>query len=191
MSTLVIVLRAVSLLAFAGPMLLRFIGHPREIRTRARRVGADRVPVAANLATFALFLPSLLIFSGTPESSLSLLLAALGSVLAIAGAALVLRSRMVLGPAWSLVPKADQETDLVTTGPYRLVRHPIYLGLVLLAAGEAIAFSSLPAFAIVLFGIIPTFAWRARAEETLLSRIFGERYEVYQQRTKMIIPHLL
>lgn len=191
MSALVIVLRAISLLAFAAPMLLRFIGPPRESRTPARHGGAARVPVAANLATFALFLPSLLIFSGTPESSLSLLLAALGSVLAIAGAALVLRSRMVLGPAWSLVPKADQETGLVTTGPYRLVRHPIYLGLVLLAAGEAIAFSSLPAFAIVLFGIIPTFAWRARAEETLLSRIFGERYEVYQQRTKMIIPHLL
>ena len=191
MSTLVIVLRAVSLLAFAAPMLLRFIGHPREARMRARHGGADRVPVAANLAAFALFLPSLLIFSGTAESSLSLLLASLGSVLAIAGAALVFRSRMVLGPAWSLVPKADQETGLVTTGPYRLVRHPIYLGLVLLAAGEALAFSSLPAFAIVLFGIIPTFVWRARAEETLLNRIFGERYGVYQQQTKIIIPHLL
>jgi len=191
MSTLIIVLRAVSLLAFAAPMLLRFMGHPREIRTRARHGGADRVPVAANLAAFALFLPSLLIFSGTAESSQSLLLAWLGSVMAVAGAALVLRSRLVLGPAWSLVPRADQETGLVTTGPYRLVRHPIYLGLVLLSAGEALAFSSLPALGIVLFGIIPTFAWRARAEEALLSRIFGERYGVYQQRTKMIIPHLL
>jgi protein-S-isoprenylcysteine O-methyltransferase Ste14 len=105
-----------------------------------------------------LFVPSLLIFSGTAGSSLSLLLASLGSVLAIAGAALVLRSRVVLGPAWSLVPNADQETGLVTTSPYRLVRHPIYSGLVLLAAGEALAFSSLPAFAIVLFAIIPTFA---------------------------------
>ena len=191
MSTLVIVLRAVSLLAFAAPMLLRFIGHSRESRTRARHGSADRVPVAANLAAFALFLPWLLIFSGTTESSLSLLLAWLGSVLAIAGASVVFKSRAVLGPAWSLVPKADQEKGLVTTGPYRLVRHPIYLGLVLLAAGEALAFSSLPAFAMVLFGIIPTFAWRARAEEKLLSRIFGERYGAYQKRTKMIIPHLL
>jgi protein-S-isoprenylcysteine O-methyltransferase Ste14 len=138
-----------------------------------------------------LLLPSLLIFSGAAESSLSLLLAWLGSVLAVAGAALVFRSRAVLGSAWSLVPKADQETGLVTTGPYRFVRHPIYLGLILLAAGEALAFSSLPAFAVVLFGIVPTFVWRARAEETLLSRIFGERHEVYQQQTKMIIPHLL
>ena len=89
------------------------------------------------------------------------------------------------------MPKAGQGTGLVTTGPYRLVRHPIYLGLALLAMGEALAFGSWPAFVITLSGIVPTFAWRARAEEKLLSRTFGEGYAVYQQRTKMIIPHLL
>lgn len=83
---------------------------------------------------------------------------------------------------------ADQGTGLVTTGPYRLVRHPIYLGLAVLAMGEALAFSSWPAFLIVLCGIVPTFAWRARAEETLLSRAFGERYDLYRRQTKMIIP---
>jgi protein-S-isoprenylcysteine O-methyltransferase Ste14 len=44
---------------------------------------------------------------------------------------------------------------------------------------------------IVLFGIVPTFAWRARAEEKLLSREFGERYVAYRTRTRMIIPYLL
>jgi protein-S-isoprenylcysteine O-methyltransferase Ste14 len=89
------------------------------------------------------------------------------------------------------VPTADQGTGLVTTGPYRLVRHPIYLGLALLAMGEALAFGSWPALMIVLSAIVPTFAWRARAEEKLLSRTFGERYAVYRQRSKMIIPYLL
>jgi protein-S-isoprenylcysteine O-methyltransferase Ste14 len=79
---------------------------------------------------------------------------------------------------------------LVTTGPYRLVRHPIYLGLALLAAGDALAFGSWPALMIVLSGIVPTFAWRARAEETLLSRTFGERYALYRKHSKTIIPHL-
>jgi protein-S-isoprenylcysteine O-methyltransferase Ste14 len=134
-----------------------------------------------------LFFPSLLIFSGSSEASMALA----GCLLALAGAVLVLRSRAELGPAWSFVPKADQDTGLVTTGPYRRVRHPIYLGLALLAMGAALAFGSWPAFFIVLSGIVPTFAWRARAEEELLSRIFGERYEVYRQRTKMIVPHLL
>ena len=122
---------------------------------------------------------------------MALPLALSGCLLALAGSALVLRSRAELGRAWSFVPKADEGTGLVTTGPYRLVRHPIYLGLALLAMGEAIAFGSWPALIIVLSGMIPTFAWRASAEEKLLSRTFGERYAVYRQQTKMIIPYLL
>ena len=122
---------------------------------------------------------------------MALPLALSGCFLALAGAALVLSSRAELGPAWSFVPMTDQRAGFVTTGPYRLVRHPIYLGLALLAMGEALAFGSWPAFFIVLYGIVPTFAWRARAEEKLLSRTFGECYAVYRQRTKMIIPHLL
>jgi protein-S-isoprenylcysteine O-methyltransferase Ste14 len=191
MSTLVTVLRTLALLAFAGPMLLGLSGRRGEPRPRARRCGADRAPVVANLAAFGLFFPSLMIFSGSSESSMALLSASLGSLLAVAGAALVVSSRAALGPAWSFVPKADQETGLVTTGPYRLVRHPIYLGFILLAVGQALSFISWPAFLIVLSGIVPTFAWRARAEEKLLSRTFGERYAVYKRQTKMIIPHLL
>jgi protein-S-isoprenylcysteine O-methyltransferase Ste14 len=121
---------------------------------------------------------------------MALPLALSGCLLAVAGAALVLRSRAELGLAWSFVPRADQRTGLVTTGPYRLVRHPIYLGLVLLTLGQALAFSSWLASLIVLVGIVPTFAWRARAEDTLLSRTFGGRYALYRSQTKIIIPHL-
>ena len=144
----------------------------------------------ANLAAFGVFFPSLLIFSGSSKASLALPLAMSGCLLAVAGAALVLRSRAELGAAWSFVPKADHSTGLVTTGPYRLVRHPIYLGLILLALGQALAFSSWFAGLIVLVGIVPTFAWRAGAEETLLSRTFGEHYVLYRRQTKMIIPYL-
>jgi protein-S-isoprenylcysteine O-methyltransferase Ste14 len=189
MSALVIVLRTVSLLAFAGPMLLRVSGRHGEPKMRARQEGGGRAPVVANLSAFGLFFPSLLIFSGSSEASMALALS--GCLLALAGAALVVRSRAELGPAWSFVPEADPGTGLVTTGPYRLVRHPIYMGLALLAMGEALAFGSWLALMIVLSGIVPTFAWRARAEEKLLSRTFGERYAVYRQRTRMIIPHLL
>jgi protein-S-isoprenylcysteine O-methyltransferase Ste14 len=191
MSTLVIVLRTVSLLAFAGPMLLGVSGRHGEPKTRASQEGAGRAPVVANVSAFGLFLTLLLTFSGSSEACMALPLALSGCLLALAGAALVLRSRTELGPAWSLVPRAEQGTGLVTTGPYRFVRHPIYLGLALLAVGQALAFGSWPALIIVLFGIIPTFAWRARAEEQILSRTFGQRYAVYRQRTKMIIPHLL
>jgi protein-S-isoprenylcysteine O-methyltransferase Ste14 len=145
----------------------------------------------ANVAAFGVFFSSLMMVSGSTDSSLAPLSASLGALLALAGTALVLRSRAALGPAWSFVPKAGQDAGLNTTGPYRCVRHPIYLGLTMVAAGEAVAFSSWPASLIVLIGIVPTFAWRARAEEKLLGRTFGDHYAVYRRQTPMIIPYLL
>lgn len=189
MSTFVVVLRAASLLAFAAPLLLTVGGRGRK-RSRGgdRRCGA-RTPVLANLAAFGLFFTFLAAFAGNAEGLVALLLALCGSLLALAGAALVLRSRAELGSAWSFVPMADQGTDFVTTGPYRLVRHPIYLGLALLAMGEAVAFGSWPAVAVVFSAIVPTFMWRASAEESLLAGTFGERYAVYRKQTRMMVPH--
>ena len=189
--TFVIALRAASLLAFAAPLLLTVGGRRRSLDTRPGHGRGDRMPLLANLTAFALFFPSLLAFRGTLEGYAALLLALTGCLLAVAGAALVLRSRMELGPAWSFVPMADQATGLVTTGPYRLVRHPIYLGLSMLAMGEALAFASWPAFFVVLAGIVPTFLWRSSAEEKLLTATFGERYARYRKQAKMIIPRLL
>jgi protein-S-isoprenylcysteine O-methyltransferase Ste14 len=189
--TLVIVLRVVPLLAFAGAMLLSGAGHRAGVKTRPRPSGSDRAPLVANFAAFGVYLPSLLLFSGSSGRSGALLVAVSGALLGLAGAGLVVRSRAELGAAWSLVPRADQVTAFVTTGPYRLVRHPIYLGFTMFATGEAIAFDSWPAFTIVLCGIVPTFLWRARREEKLLSGTFVERYAIYRQRTRMIIPYLL
>ena len=191
MSTLVIVLRTASLLAFAGPMLLGSSGRRGEPKTRGSQKGGGRAPVVANLSALGVFLASLLIGSGSSEAAMALPLALSGCLFARAGTALVLRSRAELGAAWSFVPKADQGTGFVTTGPYRFVRHPIYLGFALLATGQAVAFGNWPALMIVLCGIVPTFAWRARAEEKLLIRTFGERYAAYQQQTRMIIPYVL
>ena len=188
-TTLVIALRAASLLACAAPLLLASRGRHRPRESRHGRGG--RRPLVANLAAFALFFPSLLAFRGPLEGDAALLLALIGGHLALGGAAVVLGSRRALGPAWSLAPRAAKDTGLVTTGPYRLVRHPIYLGLSMLALGETLAFASGPALVIVLAGIVPTFVWRASAEEKLLTATFGDRYAVYRKHTKMILPRLL
>jgi len=191
MSVLVIALRTLCLLLLASPILLRGGARRGKQKMQASREGGGRAPLVANLAAVGLFFSALMFSSGSSAAPIALPLALSGCVLAVAGAALVLRSRAELGQAWSLVPKAEQGTSPVTTGPYRLVRHPIYLGFTLLVMGQALAFSSWLALFVVMFAIVPTFAWRARAEETLLSRAFGECYASYRRRTKMIIPYLL
>jgi protein-S-isoprenylcysteine O-methyltransferase Ste14 len=191
MSILVTLLRAASLLAFAGFILLTIRGRHRSRSRGLDRRRGDPTPVIANVAAFGLFFASLSAFAGNTEGPAALGLALCGCVLAGAGAALVIRSRAELGAAWSFVPMADQGTSLVTTGPYRLIRHPIYLGLSLLALGEALAFSSWPTVAIVFSVIVPTLVWRACAEERLLTDTFGERYVQYRKQTKMMLPHVL
>ena len=191
MSTFVIVLRVASLLAFAAPALLIVGGRGRKRSRGGDRRRGDRTPVVANFAAFGLFFAFLAAFAGNAEGLAALLLALCGCLLALAGVALVLWSRAELGAAWSLVPTAEQGTGLVTTGPYRLIRHPIYLGLSLLAMGEALAFSSWPAVLVVFSAVVPTFVWRAYAEERLLADTFGERYAHYRKLTKMMIPYLL
>src|SRR4029450_10994763 len=189
--TLVIAVRVASLLAFGAPMLLvgrRRLGAPS---MRAGRGHGEGVPVLANMSAFALFLLLLLTLPGAPGGDAALLLALTGCSLAVAGGVIVLRSRMALGPAWTLAPVAHEATGLVTTGPYRLVRHPIYLGLSMLALGQAVAFASWPPFLVLLAGIVPRCVWRAAAEEKVLTATFGQRYALYQARTKMIIPRLL
>jgi protein-S-isoprenylcysteine O-methyltransferase Ste14 len=187
---LVIVLRVASLLAFAAPLLLTFSGRRRAPGAGAGQ-GRNRAPFAENVTACALFYLCLFASPGALEGYAALLLAFAGCALAVAGAAVVLRSRLALGAAWSLVPSADEATGLVTTGPYRLVRHPIYLGFSMLALGQALAFAGWPAFVVLLGGIIPTFVWRALAEEKLLTATFDRRYALYRAQTKLIIPHLI
>ena len=185
------ILRAASLLVFAGPILLTIGRRDRRRGSEGDRRRGDRIPVLANFAAFGLFLASLAVFAEDAEGLVALLLALGGCLLAVAGVALVLTSRAELGSAWSFVPMADQGTGLVTTGPYRFVRHPIYLGLSMLAMGEAMAFGSWQAVVLVLFAIVPTFVWRASAEERLLAHTFGQRYAEYRRQTKMMVPRLL
>lgn len=78
---------------------------------------------------------------------------------------------------------------LVTTGPYRLVRHPGYLGFILSVMGIALALGSLAALAyeIIAVGFI---LWRIRREEAMLAERFGEEYKQYARKTRRLVPFL-
>ncbi|MGE5834597.1 MAG: methyltransferase [Acidobacteriota bacterium] len=184
------ILRCIALLAFAVPMLIRrTVDHRTAGNASGGRLGS-RLPFLANVGAWSLFAGLLIVRSEETAGLTALYLAATGAVVAAGGSAVIQWSRANLGEAWSFIPTAAAQSGLVSTGPYRLVRHPIYLGLSLVALGQAIAFSSRPAFLVVLVAVIPTLLWRARVEEAMLTTVFGDRYLHYKTRTRMIVPYV-
>jgi protein-S-isoprenylcysteine O-methyltransferase Ste14 len=111
----------------------------------------------------------------------------LGLVLAGAGVAFAIWARGRLGRNWSAAVSIREQHDLIRTGPYRAVRHPIYTGLLLAIMGTALIvgeFRALLAFAIAL----ASFYLKARKEDAWLAREFGETFEGHAMQTGLFLP---
>lgn len=117
------------------------------------------------------------------------------SILPVAGVALLalgvivaLWAAVKLGRALTPFPKPVANGRLCREGPYRWVRHPIYAGVLLIAAGWAAWWQSAPA-ALLLPFVFAFFAFKARAEERWLVAAWPE-YRDYARGTKAIVPFL-
>ena len=133
----------------------------------------------------------LLHFSGAHGSAAvdSVALEALGSALFAAGLGLAIWARIHLGRNWGMPMTRKDEPELVTSGPYRFVRHPIYSGILLALLGTALATDLY--FLIVLAIMCVYFTHSARVEERLMSAEFPDAYASYRARSKMLIPFIL
>ena len=114
---------------------------------------------------------------------------AIGAALVACGLGTAVWARVTLGRNWGMPMTEKDEPELVTSGPYRLVRHPIYSGLVLATIGTALAVSL--GWLVVAGVICVYFAYSAVMEERTLTEQFPEAYPRYRARTKLLIPFLL
>jgi protein-S-isoprenylcysteine O-methyltransferase Ste14 len=97
-------------------------------------------------------------------------------------------ARVHLGKNWGMPMTLKQDPELVTSGPYAYIRHPIYTGILIAILGSAIA-SSL--FWLITFGIAGIyFVYSATVEEKVMTKQFPKDYASYKSRTKMLIPFL-
>lgn len=120
--------------------------------------------------------------------SLEIALALLTMALATLSVYLVIASVKTLGKQWSLTARVVEGHRLVTEGPYRIVRNPIYTGMLgmLIATGLAVSHPLGLLLGLIIF-LIGTFI-RVRSEEKLLSEEFGQEFEDYARRVYALIP---
>ena len=120
----------------------------------------------------------------------SLALDVAGLAVTVLGAVFAIWSRVTLGRNWSSVPQVKAQHQLVVKGPYRIVRHPIYTGLILAVAGTGLA-QNKGIWLVMVVLIFASYLLKIRVEERLMMETFPEEYPEYRRRVKALIPGIL
>src|SRR5580658_3285127 len=114
----------------------------------------------------------------------------LGATVTVAGLLLAVWARVYLGRNWSRSVTIKQNHELITTGPYTLVRHPIYTGVLTGLLGTAIALSEVRGFVVLVLFFV-AFWMKLRMEEQWMRSQFGEIYDTYANHTAALVPYIL
>lgn len=155
--------------------------------SRSRPIGG--IAVRAGIFLLVLLLLRTNAFSGNVATVESPVLEAVGLVLFLLGLATAAWARFYIGRNWGTPMSEKADPELVTTGPYRYVRHPIYSGLILAMIGTTLAVGTYWLIATVLLGVY--FVYSATVEEQTMARLFPTTYPAYKRTTKMLIPFVV
>jgi protein-S-isoprenylcysteine O-methyltransferase Ste14 len=113
----------------------------------------------------------------------------IGVILCTSGVALAIWSRRILGKNWSDNPMIKEGHELISVGPYRYVRHPIYSGILLGLLGVGIGEGQIQH--LLIFALALVVLWlKLRIEESLMMRQFPQRYPELKRHTKALIPFI-
>ena len=161
-------------------------------RTRRRESLLSRAAHLAMLLAAAVLLgaPELPGFLGDAVWTGSKLTRDGGTLLVAAGLMFACWARFDLGRNWSGIVALKEKHELIVSGPYRIVRHPIYAGLLAATVGTAIALDEWRGLIGVAVACVA--AWRKVVlEERLLGERFGVAYAVYRRKVAAVVPFLL
>ena len=118
------------------------------------------------------------------------ILYASGVILLVLGLIVRLVAIIHLGRFFTVNVAIAQDHQLITTGPYRFVRHPSYTGTLLIFLGFGLCMLNIFSLAAVFLPISAAFLWRMHVEEEALKDAFGDRYLSYAAATRRLIPYL-
>jgi protein-S-isoprenylcysteine O-methyltransferase Ste14 len=104
------------------------------------------------------------------------------------GLALRASAIAALGGSFRTTVEVDPGQTIVSSGPYRWVRHPSYTGLILILGGFGLGAGNWLALAASVALPLPALLWRIRVEEAEMIRVLGDPYRSYRRRTKRLVP---
>jgi protein-S-isoprenylcysteine O-methyltransferase Ste14 len=153
-----------------------------------KRDRGTRVLIAVSLGA-AIALASVAT-SVAPTLGIPVAVQAIGVVVMWLGLATRFWAVAALGGAFRTTVEVDPDQAVVTTGPYKWIRHPSYAGLLLIVAGLGLALGNWLSVAACLLLPLPAFVWRIHVEEAELSLVLGDPYEAYRTGTARLVPGL-
>jgi protein-S-isoprenylcysteine O-methyltransferase Ste14 len=181
---------------WAGIIGWYVIRYPHARRSRrtpiASRSERLRERVLLSISFAGLFIvPVIYVTTGVPglaDYPFSPAAAVAGTLVFALSLLLFYRTHRDLGRFWSVTLEIRQTHELVTTGVYRYVRHPMYSAFFLWAIAQALLLPNWIAGPAGLAGFGTLFAFRVAREERMMAATFGEAYQAYAARTRRVVP---
>jgi protein-S-isoprenylcysteine O-methyltransferase Ste14 len=181
-----------------GVIAWYFIRRPAARRARRLRVVSshrsikDEIGLGSAILGLAI-IPGVYVFTGFPrmaDYTPSIISVAAGAGLFAAAMWTFRRTHKALGKNWSISLEVREKHELISSGPYALVRHPMYTSFLLMAVGQALLLANWVVGMAGLIGFVVLFFLRVDEEERMMVELFGQEYGAYMNRTKRIIPYL-
>lgn len=162
---------------------------------RAKRtIGGSRPILFLNLLRIAVVIVAVsLVHAGVAiqpfqMTAINPILGTVGVSLCALGIAFAVWARIYLGSNWGMPMSVKESPELVTSGPYAYVRHPIYTGVIVGMLGTMLVVGSWWVIVIIAGGLY--FVYSATREEKLMLKEFPDTYPAYKARTKMLVPFI-
>jgi protein-S-isoprenylcysteine O-methyltransferase len=171
--------------------VLRRGKEARSLQASAADRGSTRfVGAAFLLGALALVAAPVLNAHGIGVASPGPLLGWIGIAVMVGGLALRLWSQAVLGRYYTSTLRHAEDQPILASGPYRLLRHPGYAGLLLAWVGAGLATANWALTLAIALPMLVAYGYRIAAEEAMLLGAFGDRYKQYRARTWRLIPYV-
>ncbi|WP_433430971.1 methyltransferase family protein [Nonomuraea sp. CA-141351] len=180
-------------LAIAG--LLLWLGYEIVLRRRTDTDAAsssggdtDRGSTLLLVAAYTLAIVLIIVLGLAGVGRLPVGARWIGVAMMAAGLGLRAWGMTTLGTYYTRTLHVTGDQQVVTAGPYRLIRHPGYAGSLLVWTGYCVGSGNWIALLVVAALMLAAYGWRIRSEERLLIDAFGDEYTAYQRRTARLLP---